>query len=246
MFVGRALAPLLLLALGTAGCGGDDPADTSPSTSTSAASTSSSSSRPPDPGCDPIVLPAEAANIAEALGDVDGDRADDELRSYQLGADEWHLQVELEAGGGADVVIPTFGDGSVVVLGGADVDGDAADELWARTGSGASATILGLARLVSCQLVRITFASGDPAELPVGGSVGTASGLSCDAHLDPASDLTAYTATNTGEATYEVTATEYALDGTVLIQGASEVTTATVGDEAFARATTFACGNLSL
>lgn len=176
---------------------------------------------------------------------MDGDGAQDVLRSYRLGADEWHLRVELAAGGAEELPIPTFGDGAIVVLGGADVDGDGGDEVWAQTGSGASAAIVGLARLADCTLQRVTFAGGDPVEFPVGGSVGNAAGLECEAHIDPASDLTAYTATNTGEVSYEVTATEYTLEGTVLVKGASEVSTATMGDEAFDRATTFACDDLS-
>lgn len=247
MLMRRALAPLLLLALGAAACGGDDAPDAATSTSTSEApATSSSSTTEPAPACDPISLPDGASNITVAAGDTDGDGADDELRSYRLGADDWHLQVELGGGGGADLAIRTYGDDAVVLLGGADVDGDGADEVWARTGSGASATILGVARFVGCQLVRVTFASGDPAELPVGGSVGTASGVSCDGDGDPASDLTAYTATNTGDDQYEVTAIEYELDATVLVQGASEVTTASSGDDTFTRATAFACDDLSL
>lgn len=248
MLGGRTLAALLVLALGVTGCGGDDD-DSDASTSTSATeapSTSSSSSTTPAAVCDPIGLSDGAANVAEATGDIDGDGADDGLLSYRLGADEWHLRVELAAGGAADVVIPTFGAGAIAVLGGADVDGDGGDEVWAQTGSGASATIIGLARFTDCELERVTFAGGDPAEFPVGGSVGNTAGLECEAHGDPTADLTGYTATNTGEDTYEVTATEYALDGTVLVQGASRVSTATVGDEAFARATTFSCDDLSL
>lgn len=247
MFVGRTLAALLVLGLGMTGCGGDDEPDASTSTSaTEAPSTSSSSSTTSAATCDPIGLPDGAANIAEAAGDVDGDGADDDLLSYRLGTDDWRLRVELAAGGAADVVIPSFGDGAIAVLGGADVDGDGDDEVWAQTGSGASAAIIGLARFTDCKLERVTFAGGDPAEFPVGGSVGNAAGLDCEGHGDPTADLTGYTATNTGEGTYEVTATEYALEGTVLTQGASAVTTATLGDEAFARATSFSCDDLSL
>lgn len=246
MLMGRAVAAMLVLALGTAGCGDDDAPDASPSTSaTEAPSTSSATSTTPGPACDPLALPDGAANITDAAGDVDGDGAQDVLRSYRLGVDDWHLRAELAAGGAEELAVPTFGDGAIVVLGGADVDGDGGDEVWAQTGSGASATIVGLARFTNCTLERVTFVGGDPAEFPVGGSVGNAAGLGCEAHIDPASDLTAYTATNTGEVSYEVTATDYALKGSVLVQGASEVSTATMGDEAFARATTFACDDLS-
>lgn len=230
-------------------CGGDDGNDSTTTSTAAPSPTDAPTSSTSDPiapaACPTLEVPDEATDLTEAEADVDGDAAADGLRSYRTG-DEWHLAVDLAAGGGADTVVVTFDEIGVSVLGGADVDGDGADEVWARTGAGASATILGLARLVDCQLVRVTFAGDQPAELPVGGSVGTTTGLHCEAQLDPAADLTAYTATNTGDTTYDVTATEYALEGTTLVAGATQTSPATVGDDLFARATTFTCDDLSL
>ena len=230
-------------------CGGDGGGDAAPTSTTAPTTTdapTSSTSQPSAPAaCPTVEVPDAATDLTEAEGDVDGDGAADGLRSYRSG-DGWHLAVDLAAGGGADTAVVTFDEIGVSVVGGADVDGDGGDEVWARTGAGASATILGLARLVDCQLVRVTFAGDQPAELPVGGSVGTTTGLHCEAQVDPAADLTAYTATNTGDTTYDVTATEYALEGTVLVAGSQTTSPATVGDDLFARATTFTCEDLSL
>ena len=197
------------------------------------------------PVCPAVSVPEGAEDVTEADGDADGDHEADELRSYRVG-EEWHLQVELAADGGADIVIPTFG-GAAGVIGGADVDRDGTDEVWARTGSGASATIVGLARLVDCELVRVTFATGEPAELPVGGSVGTASGLTCTSDVAPSADLTAFTATYTEGTTYDVVATTYALEGTTLTeQGTSSFTVDSQDEAAFTNVTSFSCGDLVL
>lgn len=188
----------------------------------------------------------EAADVQSQTADLDGDGVDDTIRSYRLDEAEWHLNVALARGGGADLRVTTYDNSVVSVLGGADVDGDGADELWARTGQGASATIIGFARLVGCELVRVTGPGGEPAELPVGGSVGTASGVECDARVDPSADLTTYTATNLGDDRYEVRATEHVLDGTMLVERDTHTSEATIGDSAFGRATSFSCDDLSL
>lgn len=188
----------------------------------------------------------EATDVQSEVADLDGDGIDDTVRSYRLGEAEWHLNVALARGGGADLRVATYDDSVVSVLGGADVDGDGADELWARTGQGASATVIGLARLVGCDLVRVTAPGGEPVELPVGGSVGTASGVECDARVDATADLTTYTATNLGDDRYEVRATEHALDGTMLVDRGTYTSEATIGDDAFGRASSFSCDDLSL
>jgi hypothetical protein len=242
-----ALASVVLV---VASCNNDDDeakpptSTTAPSSTTTAETTTTTGARP----CGSVSVPSGASARTTAVGDVDGDGEDDELRSYLLGNDEAHLQVSLAAGGGADLVVTTFGTPALAVLGGADVDGDGADEVWAQTGFGASATIVGLARLAGCELVSVTFAGGDPVELAVGGSVGSAAGIACDAHLDPTADLTTYSASNMDSegGGYDITATEYALEGTSLVQKAIEATTASAGDDMFTRATGFSCDGLSL
>lgn len=231
-----------------AGCGddGDDGAAQrgASTTSTRSATSETTTTSSPGPACTELDEPA-GREMASAPGDVDGDRRADELISYRDAAGAWHLHVALAVGGGADLLVPTVGDASVQVLGGADVDGDGTDELWARTGAGASAAIVGLARLVDCSLVQVTFAGGEPAEFAVGGTVGTAAGLRC--HAGPgASVLTSYTATHTGDDRYEVTSLEWIIDGPTLVAGPTATTTVVVTDPLMAWASSFSCGALAL
>lgn len=229
----------------SSGCGDDDPSATTTTTETTttsttdAAPTTATAPTTTTPACGPVTLADGASEVTEVAGDADGDGSLDRLRTYVSG-DEWHLQVELAAGGGADLVIPTFG-GGVGIVGSADVDGDGAEEVWARTGAGASTTILGLARLVECGLVRVTSTTGEPAELPVGGSVGTTSGLECSG-----GGLTTFTASLREGTTYDVVATTYALDGTALVPTDETTTVADALDDSFSRYATFSCGDLVL
>jgi hypothetical protein len=239
---------LVALALVVAACsnGQNEAGSTTPPRAHTTASTTTTSEPTTTAGpCDPVSMPAGATDVTTATGDVDGDGENDTLHSYVL-ADESHLQVSLAVGGGSDLAITTFSTPAVEVLGGADVDGDGADEVWARTGFGASATIVGLARFRGCELVRVTFAGGEPVELAVGGSVGLASGVECGTQTDPSADLTTFSATNMESDRYEITATEYALEGTTLVQKAVWATHAAPGDDAFARATGFTCHGLSV
>lgn len=225
--------------LGACSDGDDDAASSGTTTEATTTTTEATTTTSPAPACPAVGVPDAAEEVTELDGDADGDGSGDELRTYRVG-EEWHLQVELAADGGADLVLPSFG-GGVGLVGGADVDGDGADEVWARTGSGASATIVGLATLVGCALVRVTFPTSELAELPIGGSVGTASGLVCGDAV-----VTTYTATYTGGSTYEVAATTYGLEGTSLVERGTDTTTVEATDPEFMRYTTFNCGDLSL
>lgn len=237
---------LVALVLAT-GCRSDDDSDATPQPPRTTSTTSSdpTTTTSPDPSCPPIDEPTDPVDVAAATGDLDGDQRADDLSSYRDGDGTWHLQALLGTGGGADLAVPSAGDVSVQVLGGADINGDGTDELWARTGAGASAAIVGLAQLVDCALVRTTFAGGEPAEFAVGGTVGTAAGLECRAGTT-GSVLTSYTATNIGDDRYEVVAQEWALDGATLTAGASTTTTVAATDDLVVRASSFSCGNLVL
>jgi hypothetical protein len=230
-----------------AGCRGDDDSDAAPRPpgTTSTVGSDPTSTSTPDPSCGRIDEPPEVTDLATATGDLDGDQQPDELSSYRDADGAWHLHVRLEAGGGADLVMPSSGDAGVQVVGGADVDGDGIDELWARTGAGASAAIVGLAQLVDCALVRTTFAGGEPAEFAVGGTVGTAAGLECRADATRRM-LTSYTATNTGEDRYEVVALDWVLEGTTLVSDATTTSTVATTDDLLVRASSFSCGGLVL
>ncbi len=232
-------AALVAVLIGLAACG-DDGDDAAPTTTEAATTTTEATTTTTQaPACPAVSVPAGAQEVTELDGDADGDGTDDELRTYRVG-EEWHLQVELAADGGADLVVPSFG-GSVGLVGGADVDGDAVDEVWARTGSGASATIVGLARMTDCALERVVFATGELAELPVGGSVGTTAGLECTD-----GGLVTFTATFADGETYDVVATSYALDGLTLREQGQQTTQVAATDPEFVRYASFSCGTLSL
>ncbi len=242
--MGAAVVAGLLLSA----CGGNDDDEAEPTTTTAEATTTTTeraTTTSATPACPAVTVPADAQEVTSLDGDLDGDGTADELDSYRLG-EEWHLQVALAGDGGADLVIPSFGS-TVGVLGGADVDGDGTDELWARTGSGASATIIGLVRLVDCDLVRVSFADGQPADLPVGGSVGTTSGVECAVADDEGTArVMAHLTTLTGESSYDVVTTTYVLDGTTLTATGTATTTVEASDADFPRYTSFSCGDLFL
>lgn len=247
--VRHAILSLVICTSLLSACTGDDAGDaaattvvpaTTTSTHRSATTTTSSPIR-----CSPAPPPEGATDVRDAVADLDGDGDDDQVQSYRVGEAEWHVRASLARGGGADVEVTASNGSFVRVLGGADVDRDGADELWAQTGQGASATILGIVRLIGCDLVRVTAGGGEPAELPVGGSVGTASGVECSAKQAGA-HLTTYTASNQGGDRYEVRARELELDGRELVLRSTYDGDATIGDETFARASSFACGDLTL
>lgn len=237
----KRIAVVLCLALAVVGCSDDGDDDAAPTTTTEATTTTSTEGTTTTkvPACPAVSVPPDAQEVTELDGDADGDGTDDDLRTYRIG-EEWHLQVELGAEGGADLVLPSFG-GGVGVVGGADIDGDGVDEVWARTGSGASATIVGIAKMTDCVLERVMFATGELAELPIGGSVGTTSGLECTGD-----GLVTYTATFTEGEVYEVVATTYALEGFLLGEQGQETTEVNATDPDFVRYTSFSCGDLSL
>jgi hypothetical protein len=250
-WAGSALALVLGIAVGA--CGGGDDGRSEPTTTTTAPSTTTTAApvtteAPPTSAaaapCPAVTPPAAPEDVTEVEADVDGDGAADQLRSYSAGG--WFVAVDLARGGGAVVEVPVLPGAGVRVLGGADVDGDGGAEVWARTGSGASTTIVGILRLRDCGLVQLRFATGEPVELPVGGSVGSAAGVACEA-TSPDAHLTAYTALHMEAGRYEVTATEYALDDATLRPvGDPTTTTATADDPAFAKATTLTCADLAL
>ncbi|MEX2294033.1 MAG: hypothetical protein WD691_09630 [Acidimicrobiales bacterium] len=233
---------LAALAILVGGCGGGD--GESVTTTSQAPPTTSTSTTALASACDTAAKPSGAASQSKFDADVDGDGRADEVRLLLVGDSDWHLHVTLAAVGTADVALAVLGSEAVSILGGADVDGDGAQEIWARTGAGASATIIGLVRFADCSLTQVTFSNGNPAEFPIGGSVGTASGLECAAGADHP-DLTAYTATSSGDDQYDVEATAYALEDSVLTRIGTTTSRVSNRDPAFMRATSFACGSLT-
>lgn len=248
----RALWIVAVLAL--AACGDDDAVVGGTTTTSEATTTSEPTTTTTVPtttttaACGEIFAGAGNPDQVDATADVDGDGEPDQLHSFgaEEGEPRFTLQVVLAAGGGASLDLEGDGVTTVAVLGGADVDGDGGDEIWARVGAGASATIVGLFRFEDCTLAPVTFAAGGNAEFPVGGSVGTTSGLECNSLVDPESDLTVYGASNVAEGEYEVTATKYRLDAGVLTESSSGPEVGSVQDPDFERIARFHCGDLAL
>jgi hypothetical protein len=234
-----ALAALVLVA---AACG--DTEDTSPSTTTTT-TTSTSTTAPTTTttaadACPSLTRYEATPDLTTAASDVDGDGASDQLRAFGVGGGDFVLQAELAAGGGGELAVPGDGVTAVALIGGADLDGDGRDEVWAKVGAGASATIIGLFRLDGCDLVPVTI-GGAPAELPVGGSVGTTAGVECTA-----TGILAHTASNTGGDAYEVTSTAFTLEDGALVDGTGSVSTTTAGAPELEVASGFTCGDLVL
>lgn len=250
----RAALPVLLLLAACGGDGDDDDAEPAESTTTTTAPDEPGTTAGPTPSsaaspC-PAVPPLPDSTAVDEPVDLDGDGAPDALRSASPGG-ALVVQVELAAGGGAVVELPVFGIDGPGVVGPADVDGDGTDELWVRTGAGASASILGLVDLAGCDFLQVTFADGRPAELPVGGTVGTAAGIACEAvaldgAADPATQVTAFLASRQADDSYEVTATEYALDGTTLRELRQSTAPVAASSPDLPRYGSFGCDDLSL
>ncbi|MFP5254513.1 MAG: hypothetical protein ACLGI8_01555 [Acidimicrobiia bacterium] len=250
----RSIAVALAAALTTAACG-DDPA--APATSSTAATerttttaepATSSTAGPTTSAAPPcptqVAVPEGAAALTEAPGEIDGDGADDSLRTF-LVDETWILQVELAAGGGAQLELGASSQGGMGLVGGADVDGDDRAEVWVRVGSGASTVILGVVRFDDCTLERVTLESGQALELPAGGSVGATAGVECRADQVDA-DLTTFAAFYREGSGYEVTATQWSLEGRVLVERSSSTSEVQADDPDFVRATTFTCHDLTL
>jgi hypothetical protein len=254
----RAGAAAVALALITAtACSSDDaapptteaPTTTAEVTTTAAPTSTTEGEEVPTttagaPCTEPVAVPDGASALTARTGDVDGDGRDDALRSF-LVDDAWFLQVEVASGYGTELELPTSGGPAVGLVGAADVDGDGAEEIWVRVGSGASTVILGIVRLEACTLERVTLESGQPVELPVGGSVGATAGVECRSE-DVDADLTTFAGFHRADTRYDVTATQWALDGGVLSERSSSTTELRAEDPDFTRATTFTCHDLTL
>lgn len=243
----------LLLFLVACGSSGDTAA---PASTTTSPAPSSTTSPPPTaatgptattaaPGACPLAaLPAGAGSATVKMGDFNGDKLADTLRSYKLGND-WHLRVELAGGTtGDDVVVAGADAGTgVKAVGGFNIDENLADEAFAVVGGGASTTIVGLFVFAKCALVRVT-EKGVPAGFPVGASVLNRSGVSCvPGTAIQALRGTAPPATGTP---FAVVRSTYDLAGTTLVLANTSQASIAAGDPALAPSAAFDCGGLTL
>jgi hypothetical protein len=246
---GAAIAVLVVLA---AACsrGGDDPtlngdvpdvetSDTTSSTSSSITSTTVGAA------CPAVERVRNREGLVEQSADVDGDRAADVVQSFPDG-DHVTLLVDLAAGGGATARLRPSEDVPVALVGAAVLERlDGRDVLWVRVSAGASTTVLGLYHLEGCSLEAATFQNGEPVELPIGGTVGTASGARCGSLMDPEADLLVYEATLIDEHEYEIVTTEYRWqDGQLVLSPEGAPTVARSDDPSAAAG--FECGGVAL
>jgi len=209
-------------------------------TSTTTTSTTTSTTTPATVCPVSPPLPPGTVTFATVGGDFDGDGNEDGMLTYQAATDVWRLRVVFADGGGADSLIAEGEDFAPPrPIGGFDVDGDGAEEVFVTVGSGASTVQIGFYDVAACVATRIT-ESGVAAVFSVGASIGQVSGISCPGDGSINRNFAQYI----DDDVYEGGFAPYLLEGSVL--------TAFPGDGAgFDAAEAFAlavldCGDLAL
>ena len=199
--------------------------------------------------CPDSAQPDGAADVSSAQADVDGDGKPDTVKVYRLGPAaqivSWHVRVERNGGGVADLALSgqNPGAGAVKLVGGANAAGDGSDEIFVRVGSGASTVLVEAFAFRNCRVEALTL-NGEPLVLGVGGSVTHQDGVECtDADNDKSSDLVAYSAQSTDGKAFRGTTKVYKLSGSTLTLSRTDDLTYTVPDK---QHTGFTCGSLTL
>jgi hypothetical protein len=178
--------------------------------------------------------------FASVGGDFDGDGSQDGVLTYQAGIDDWRVRIVFADGGGADSAIADGEDFAPPrPIGGFDVDGDGAEEIFLTVGAGASTILVGLYDVSSCVATRVT-EGGVAAAFPIGASIGNVSGLDCPGDGSINRNFAQYIADDV----YEGGFAPYLLEGSVLTAFPGDGAGFTA-DEAFALAA-LNCGDLVL
>lgn len=174
------------------------------------------------------VPPTGATDVNEVAVDIDGDGQADRVVGYRRPDGAGQLAAELAADGTA-TVDAGGGDGAepLSVLGGLALGGDG-ETVLAVIGAGASVTVVGLFQFVECALTPVFLPSGEPAELPVGGTVTHGDGLACAGSGDSLR-LIRLTATSTDGETFVTDDTGYRVDGNTAVEVSSDGETLTTG-----------------
>ncbi len=136
----------------------------------------------PDPG--PIPPPG-AADVTTATGDVDGDGSPDEIHAWSeaVGPETvWSVGVQFAGGGsGAATAFGASGIGPVALLGAADADDDAVDEVFLSMGSSGGFDQVQIWGFVDCGFEPVTRAGATTAAtFPIGVSGSSRNGVTCD------------------------------------------------------------------
>jgi len=119
------------------------------------------------------------------------------------------------------------------MLGRRDLDADGVDELFVKTGSGASTDIIGVFVVEDCRAVQVTM-GGSPAEFPVGAALLHIDGLQVSSDT-----LVAYSGTSTDGEAFDVAWRTLRLDSGALTEIGSDGGTAQLGDDLYRLASTF-------
>ena len=158
---------------------------TSSSTSSSTSTTTSSSSTttttaattttaPACAGLPSATIPGPEPGVTFAIGDFDGDGADDELIGYEDAGGSWWVQLALSYGYATETAVI----GPVTAVGATDFGG-AQDVGYAYVDHGASTQLLGFFFLPGCDVFEVTVDGGGVARFPIGGGVQHLNGLTC-------------------------------------------------------------------
>jgi hypothetical protein len=119
------------------------------------------------------------------------------------------------------------------VLGRRDLDADGVDELFVKTGSGASTDVIGVFGVEDCRAVQATM-GGSPAEFPVGAAL-----LHIDGLQVRSDKLVVYSGTSTDGEAFDVAERTLRLDSGALTEIGSDRDTAQRGDDLYRLASTF-------
>jgi hypothetical protein len=218
---------------------------------TTASTTTTTEPAPPTTApaaCPPVDRAPEGDGAVERRADVDGDGRPDLVQSFPTPGRTGRvtLLVELAAGGGAALELESEREPSTALLGTAIVERvDRRHLLWVRVGGGASTVVVGLFWLDGCALGPVVDPSGDPVELPVGGSVRSVAGAECGSLLDPQADLLVYEGRSVDGREYAVTVSEHRYEGGTLTPSPEAAPRTDTTDDP-TQASRFRCGDVEL
>ena len=211
------------------------PVTTAPAPATDAPTTVASTTTTLVPGACAALLPIPpgAVESASKLIDVDADGVTDTVRTYSIDdtptSGDWHVRVELAAGGGSDIWVPDDpAPGSVKVLGGTYVGSSVEPgpegprpAIFVVVGAGASTSLISLMRLNGCLLEvmgNATFA--------LGAGVNHAAALRCEGVAGTSLLVEQATELNRDGVTFDVTDTAYTRSGIdLVVYGSGPITT---------------------
>jgi hypothetical protein len=171
------------------------------------------------PGDDPFP-PADARDVSEVSADVDGDGQDDRVLSYRDAGGTGQVAVGVAAGGSAVDAGDAGGPEPLYVLGGVALGGDG-ETVLAATGAGPPVSVGGLFQFVECAITAVLLETGQPVEVPVGGTVTQGDGIECTGGAGSVL-LVRLRATSADGETFTTDDVSYQIDGNTLLEVRSD------------------------